>query len=80
MFLRLNYSTFPFIQKYPLFHYFSIMLERIALLYYFRWLVESLISYFDIFHLLESFLLSLKISMLLLVRNDSGLFEGEKNP
>lgn len=50
MFLRLNYSTFPFIQKYPLFHYFSIMLERIALLYYFRWLVESLISYFDIFH------------------------------
>lgn len=38
------------IQKYPLFHYFSIMLERIALLYYFRWLVESLISYFDIFH------------------------------
>lgn len=50
LFLRLNYSTFPFIQKYPLFHYFSIMLERIALLYYFRWLVESLISYFDIFH------------------------------
>lgn len=30
--------------------FFSIILERIALLYYFRWLVESLISYFDIFH------------------------------
>lgn len=26
------------------------MLKRIALLYYFRWLVESSISYFDIFH------------------------------
>lgn len=43
-------ATFPFTQKYPLFHYFSIMFKnRIALLY-FRWLLESLITYFDIFH------------------------------
>lgn len=41
---------FHLFRNIPYFIIFQLFFERIALLYYFRWLVESLITYFDIFH------------------------------
>lgn len=47
--VKLLLYFFPFIQKYPYFIILIMFENRIAL-FYFGWLVESLIMYFDIFH------------------------------